>query len=138
MAGVQALFSNHWLLLAGWVHYLAFDLFIGSWQVRDAREHQIPHWAVVPGLDFDFCVRPCWPTPILRDSGAENRNAEIGLGFSAVEMMERLKGRYGQSSRSADQPVAKVVPNTQQEKHSSRLTPLRLGMQLTTATSRPL
>jgi hypothetical protein len=58
LAGVQALFSNHWLLLAGWVHYLAFDLFIGSWQVRDAREHQIPHWAVVPGLILTFVFGP--------------------------------------------------------------------------------
>jgi len=24
----------------GWVHYLAFDLFIGSWQVRDAQKHK--------------------------------------------------------------------------------------------------
>lgn len=38
LAAVQELFSNPWLLLAGWVHYLAFDLFIGSWQVRDAQE----------------------------------------------------------------------------------------------------
>lgn len=28
---VAALFSNDWALLAGWVHYLAFDLFIGAW-----------------------------------------------------------------------------------------------------------
>ena len=31
LAGVGTLFSNPWLLLAGWVHYLAFDLLIGSW-----------------------------------------------------------------------------------------------------------
>src|SRR5882724_5449695 len=37
LAGVAALFSNRWLLLAGWIHYLAFDLFIGSWQVRDSK-----------------------------------------------------------------------------------------------------
>src|SRR5688500_10125974 len=33
---VERLFSSQWLLLAGWVHYLAFDLFIGAWEVRDA------------------------------------------------------------------------------------------------------
>ena len=42
LAEVRSLFSNHWLLLAGWVHYLSFDLFIGSWQVRDAKKHSIP------------------------------------------------------------------------------------------------
>jgi hypothetical protein len=25
-----------YLLLAGWIHYLAFDLFVGAWEVRDA------------------------------------------------------------------------------------------------------
>ena len=44
LAAVAALFSNSWLLLAGWVHFRAFDLFIGSWQVRDARAHGIPIW----------------------------------------------------------------------------------------------
>ncbi len=33
---VARLFESRQLLLAGWVHYLAFDLFIGAWQVRDA------------------------------------------------------------------------------------------------------
>jgi hypothetical protein len=40
LAAVAALFSNPWLLLAGWVHYLAFDLFIGSWQVRTCWSYQ--------------------------------------------------------------------------------------------------
>jgi len=31
---VAQLFENRWLLLAGWVHYLAFDLFIGAWETR--------------------------------------------------------------------------------------------------------
>lgn len=30
LAEVRMLFSNDWALLAGWVHYLAFDLMIGS------------------------------------------------------------------------------------------------------------
>jgi hypothetical protein len=32
LSAVMLLFTDHWLVLAGWVHYLAFDLFIGSWQ----------------------------------------------------------------------------------------------------------
>jgi hypothetical protein len=58
LAAVAALFSNSWLLLAGWVHFLAFDLFIGSWQVRDARAHDIPIWAVVPCLALTFLFGP--------------------------------------------------------------------------------
>ena len=55
---VRALFANDWLLVAGWVHYLAFDLFIGSWQVRDARKHGIPHLALIPGLILTFLFGP--------------------------------------------------------------------------------
>src|SRR6266566_35749 len=52
------LFSNRWLVLAGWIHYLAFDLFVGSWEVRDARERGIPHLAVVPCLLLTFMFGP--------------------------------------------------------------------------------
>ena len=38
LAGVTELFSNPWLLLAGWLHYLAFDLLIGTWEARDSVE----------------------------------------------------------------------------------------------------
>ena len=31
LAEVKALFSIDALLLAGWIHYLAFDLFVGAW-----------------------------------------------------------------------------------------------------------
>jgi ABA4-like protein len=37
LSAVALLFSNRWLLLAGWTHYLAFDLFVGSWEVRGRR-----------------------------------------------------------------------------------------------------
>ena len=58
LPGVAALFANRWLLLAGWIHYLAFDLFIGSWEVRDAIRNRIPHWAVIPCLILTFLFGP--------------------------------------------------------------------------------
>jgi hypothetical protein len=58
LAGVRALFDNPWALLAGWAHYLAFDLFIGGWEVRDAQRHGIPHWLVVPALVLTFLFGP--------------------------------------------------------------------------------
>lgn len=58
LASVRELFSNPWLLLAGWVHYLAFDLFIGSWQVREAVRRGIPHGLVVPCLFLTFMLGP--------------------------------------------------------------------------------
>lgn len=58
LAQVAQLFSDPWLLLAGWVHYLAFDLFIGSWEARDAVRSGVPHWALVPCLFLTFMLGP--------------------------------------------------------------------------------
>ena len=58
LAGVRELFSNDFLLLAGWIHYLAFDLFIGSWEVRDSQRHGIHHLLVVPCLVLTFWAGP--------------------------------------------------------------------------------
>jgi hypothetical protein len=58
LAAVGVLFQNHFMLLAGWVHYLAFDLFIGSWEVRDAQRIGIKHYLVVPCLILTFLFGP--------------------------------------------------------------------------------
>lgn len=50
LAGVRRFFDTPLFLLAGWVHYLAFDLFVGAWQVEDARGRGVPHRFVVPCL----------------------------------------------------------------------------------------
>jgi hypothetical protein len=58
LAGVRGLFEVDALLLAGWIHYLAFDLFIGAWEVRDSRRLGIPHLVVVPCLLCTFMLGP--------------------------------------------------------------------------------
>jgi hypothetical protein len=58
LADVARLFQNRWLLLAGWIHYLAFDLLIGAWEVRDAREQGVPHLLVLPCLALTFMFGP--------------------------------------------------------------------------------
>jgi hypothetical protein len=55
---VAALFQTRELLLAGWIHYLAFDLFVGSWIVRTARQTAVPFWMVVPCLVLTFLFGP--------------------------------------------------------------------------------
>ena len=55
---LSQLFENPHVLLAGWIHYLAFDLFIGSWEVRDAQQSGIHHLFVVPCLVFTFMLGP--------------------------------------------------------------------------------
>jgi len=58
LPAVATLFGNPWLLLAGWTHYLAFDLLVGRWEVRDARQRSIPHIFVLPCLALTFLFGP--------------------------------------------------------------------------------
>lgn len=58
LSQVARLFDNPWMLLAGWAHYLAFDLFVGSWEVRDARARGIAHALVLPCLFLTFMFGP--------------------------------------------------------------------------------
>ncbi len=58
LADVDRLFRDPYLLLAGWIHYLAFDLFIGAWEVRDAGRLGVPHLLVVPCLALTFLFGP--------------------------------------------------------------------------------
>ena len=58
LAEVGTLFQKQELLLAGWIHYLAFDLFIGAWEVRDAMRLNVPHLLVIPCLVLTFLVGP--------------------------------------------------------------------------------
>jgi hypothetical protein len=60
LAGIKKLFGSGSdpLLLAGWVHYLAFDLLAGSFVLRDSQKRRIGHgWIVVP-LAFCFMLGP--------------------------------------------------------------------------------
>jgi len=58
LAGVMKLFTNEWTVLAGWIHYLAFDLFVGVWEVKDAQVKRISHWFVIPCLFLTFMLGP--------------------------------------------------------------------------------
>jgi hypothetical protein len=61
LAAVAALFGVPGLLLAGWMHYLAFDLLVGRWQVDDAAQrgvHGSKAWWLVPCLLLTFLFGP--------------------------------------------------------------------------------
>lgn len=58
LAGVRLLLATPEALLAGWVHYLAFDLFVGAWQAEDAPAANIPHWLLLPCLALTFVAGP--------------------------------------------------------------------------------
>ncbi len=58
LVGIMAAFQVPEAAIAGWLHYIVFDLFVGAWQVRDARRRGINHWLVVPCLFFTLMLGP--------------------------------------------------------------------------------
>ena len=58
LADVATLFQKRELLLAGWIHYLCFDLFTGAWEVRDSQKNGIPHGVILPCLLMTFMLGP--------------------------------------------------------------------------------
>lgn len=58
LAGVRQLFTNDWALLAGWVHYLAFDLFVGAWIAREVSLSGVSRWFMIPVLPLTFMFGP--------------------------------------------------------------------------------
>lgn len=60
LEGVKSLFSKGGdaAVLAGWIHYLAFDLVVGSFVLQDSQTKHIAHaWIVLP-LFFCFMLGP--------------------------------------------------------------------------------
>ena len=55
---VRALFASDWALLAGWVHYLAFDLYIGGILSRKMDEQRFAPWLRLPILFMTFMFGP--------------------------------------------------------------------------------
>ena len=58
IAAVQRLFAMPGALTAGWLHYLAFDLFVGAWIAERAGALGLPHWLVLPLLALTFMFGP--------------------------------------------------------------------------------
>lgn len=58
LGGVMELFTMKEIVVAGWVHYLAFDLMVGIFIKRNARKHGISHWLIIPCLLLAFMLGP--------------------------------------------------------------------------------
>jgi len=58
LGGVMALFTNETAVLAGWIHYLAFDLMVGMFIVSNAAKNNIKHWITIPALLGSFMFGP--------------------------------------------------------------------------------
>ena len=58
LKSVMALFTEENAVLAGWVHYLAFDLLIGMWMLDQNKELKINQLLMAPCLFLTFMLGP--------------------------------------------------------------------------------
>ncbi len=58
LASVMALFTEENAVLAGWVHYLAFDLIVGMWILDQNKKFGIHQLIIAPCLFATFMFGP--------------------------------------------------------------------------------
>lgn len=58
LRAVTILLDSPPAVLFAWVHFLAFDLWVGSWEVADAGGQGISHWLVLPCLALTLLAGP--------------------------------------------------------------------------------
>jgi hypothetical protein len=88
LAGVQALFDSQGGATIGWIHYLAFDLFVGIWVARNADRHGYLRIVQIPILFFVFMAGPftlpaIMLPPIADEITLGNIHAFMGLAVIA-------------------------------------------------------
>lgn len=55
---VSVLFGSSGNLLTGWIHFLAFDLFIGRWIVDEVDRSNASRWRLLLCLPLTFLIGP--------------------------------------------------------------------------------
>ena len=89
--GVMQLFTSPLAVLAGWVHYLAFDLFVGAWEVRDARRRGVFVWYLATAPTEALTTIP---EHRLREETVPRRLGAIGLDTALTHSFNhRRRGR---------------------------------------------
>ncbi|MGC1516940.1 MAG: ABA4-like family protein [Maribacter sp.] len=58
LSSVMQLFTEEHIALAGWVHYLAFDLLVGMWILDKNKALGIHHMLIAPCLFLTFLFGP--------------------------------------------------------------------------------
>ena len=58
LSGIASMFQNETAMLAGWVHYLAFDLMVGLYITHNAEKYGINRFVLIPCLFFTFMLGP--------------------------------------------------------------------------------
>jgi Domain of unknown function (DUF4281) len=59
LAGIAGLLGSPAGATIAWLHFLAFDLFVGRWIYLDSRERGISVWLMAPVLYLTLMLGPC-------------------------------------------------------------------------------
>lgn len=59
LSGIAALLGSPVGATVAWLHFLAFDLFVGRWIYLDGRERGIAFWVMAPALFLTLMLGPC-------------------------------------------------------------------------------
>ena len=73
---VRALFANDSALAAGWLHYLAFDLFVGAWIALEGLRAGVPRLLLLPCFALTFLFGPAGLLLFLSLRLASSRRAD--------------------------------------------------------------
>jgi hypothetical protein len=58
LAKVMILLSVPATMLPAWIHFLCFDLWVGTWEAEDAPKSGVPHWLMLPVFFLTFMYGP--------------------------------------------------------------------------------
>ncbi len=58
LAKVMILLSAPATMLPAWIHFLCFDLWVGTWEAEDAPKSGVPHWLLIPVFFLTFMYGP--------------------------------------------------------------------------------
>jgi Domain of unknown function (DUF4281) len=59
LSGIAGLLGSPVGATIGWLHFLAFDLFVGRWIYLDSRARGITAWVIAPVLFLTLMLGPC-------------------------------------------------------------------------------
>lgn len=78
ISGVQAFFAHPALAVVGWVHYLVFDLWVGTWEVENAPD-AMPRGLLIFTLLLTFAVGPIGLCAFLAARAWAERSGKSGI-----------------------------------------------------------
>jgi hypothetical protein len=87
LEAVREHLSGDWLMLAAWVHYLAFDLFIGARIAAETERAQLPRLDLIPVLPLTYLYGPAGLLLfyILRQAAGRRRRGRADAPVSLVQ-----------------------------------------------------